>query len=68
MRLESIFIRFFEHNLNVFFPKQLSLNGRYLKKNNFYDFQIFHIIPTHFDDSISEIKSMCSVKVFTCHI
>jgi hypothetical protein len=56
-RLKSFFIRFFEHNFNVFF-EQLSLNGRYVKGNIFNDFQILYTVSTHFEYSTSEIKSM----------
>jgi hypothetical protein len=56
-----IYIRFFRHKLTEFFPKQLSLNGRYFKKDIFNNFQILHTASTHFDGSISEK----SLKVFS---
>jgi hypothetical protein len=51
-------------HLQCIFPKQLSLNGRYLKKDIFNHFQSLHTVSTHFDNSISEMKSMWPFKVF----
>jgi hypothetical protein len=57
----------FRQNPKYYFQKQLSFNGRYLKKSIFNNFQILHKISTNLGNSISEIKSMCSLKVFRAH-
>jgi hypothetical protein len=46
--IKNLFDHLFEHNLNLFFSKQLRLTGRYLKKYIFVNFFVLHKYSTQY--------------------